>query len=66
MGLFDDLLGKASDFINQGQDAADTASQATEEVTSQVQEQIQGATEQIPTDPQDAIDQVFGDQDQEK
>lgn len=66
MGLFDDILAKATELTGMGQDVTDTASQATEDVTSQVQEHIEGATEQIPTDPQDVADQVFGGHEQEK
>ncbi len=66
MGLFDDLLSKATELTGMGQDAADAASQATEDVTSQAQDQIANVTEQLPTDPQDVADQIFGDQNQEK
>jgi hypothetical protein len=66
MGIFDDLLAKATEFTGIGQDAADAASQAAEDATSQVQDHIQGAAEQIPTDPQDVGDQLFGNNEQEK
>lgn len=66
MGLFDDILAKATELTGMGQDAADAASQATEEATSQVQDQVSNVTEQLPVDPQDAADQLFGGQNQEK
>lgn len=66
MGLFDDLFQKASELTGMGQDAVDAASQATEDVTAQVQDQVQGVTEQLPTDPQDAANQIFGDNNQDQ
>jgi gas vesicle protein len=68
MGLFDDLLGKASELTGIGQDAADAANQVTENVTSQVdevtgqaQEQVTNATENLPQDSQDIINHISGD-----
>jgi hypothetical protein len=68
MGLFDDLLGKASELTGIGQDAADAAGQVTEtvtsqvdEVTGQVQEQVTNVTENLPQDPQDILNHFSGD-----
>ena len=68
MGLFDDLLGKASELTGMGQDAADAAGQAAEDITSQagdvqgqVEEQVTNVTEQLPQDPADVASQIFGD-----
>lgn len=66
MGLFDDLLANVSELTGMGQDAADAASQATEEATSQMQDLTSNVTEQLPDSPQDAANQLFGDQNQEQ
>lgn len=66
MGLFDDLLAKATELTGLGQDAADTASQAADEATSQIQDLTSNVTEQLPDSPQDVANQLFGDQNQEK
>jgi hypothetical protein len=72
MGLFDDLLGKASELTGMGQDATDAAGQVTEnvtsqvdEVTGQVQEQVTNVTENLPQDPQDIINHISGDSNKE-
>ena len=68
MGLFDDLLGKASELTDMGQNAADAAGQAAEDITSQagdiqgqVEEQVASVTEQLPQDPTEVANQIFGD-----
>ena len=72
MGLFDDLLGQASELTGMGQDAADAAGQAAEDITSQVgdvqgqvEEQVTNVTEQLPQDPTDVAGGFFGDNNQE-
>jgi hypothetical protein len=66
MGLFDDLLGQASELTGFGQDAVDSATQAAEDAKAQVEDQVQGATEQLPQDPADIAGQFFGDKNNEK
>lgn len=72
MGLFDDILGQASELTGMGQDAADAAGQAAEDITSQVgdvqgqvEEQVTNVTEQLPQDPADIAGGFFGDNNQE-
>lgn|GEM_PF-6004771 len=66
MGLFDDIFSKATEITGMGQDAADAATQAQEEVSAQAEEHLQNATEQLPENPQDAVDQILGGWDQGK
>jgi chemotaxis response regulator CheB len=65
MGLFDDILGKATELTGMGQDAADSASQMTEEGTARVEEQATNLTENVPQDVTDAASQFFGDSNNE-
>lgn len=60
MGLFDDLLGKASELTGMGQDAAEQAGQAAQDAKAQVEEQVSGITDQLPEDPTGITDQLFG------
>jgi hypothetical protein len=61
MGLFEDLLAKASELTGMGQDAAGAASQAVEDVQTQAEDHIANATEQLPQDPADVAGRIFGD-----
>jgi hypothetical protein len=68
MGLFDNLLGKASQLNEMGQHAVDAASQAIEnlpsqlgDTTEQAKEQVTNVTENLPQDPQDIINNISGD-----
>lgn len=66
MGLFDDLLGKASELTGIGQDAADAASQAAGDLGAQAEEHITGLTEHLPQDPADIAESLFGGENEQK
>jgi hypothetical protein len=58
MGLFDNLLNKATEFVSTGKDVSDITNQVKDEVTVQTEETASGASEQIASEVTDTTDQL--------